>query len=151
MTMFKTKAMKVGVVGIAAAMAASVATTTLAQGNPQGAQQARHAVEPYSEQMLDRMATTLNLNENTRTEASELFEDARETRYDIVENMRALQVPLAGLNPADDDYVDQVEDLAEKRGELMVKLDINNAETRHKFYELLSDEQIQKLESLGGH
>lgn len=156
MTKFNGKAFKLGAMGLAVAMAASVATTALAQGNDAEtkakikAQQVQ-MVDPYSDQMLDRMATRLQMDPETKAEAGKLFAEAREERQDVVKGVQKLRGPMLTLNPQDDDYVDQIEDLAEQRSELMVKLDVQQAEVRHKFYQLLSVEQIQILESLGGN
>lgn len=155
MTMFNGKAFKFGAMGLATVMAASFATTGLAEGKvataPTQAQQAPRVMDPYSEPALDRMALTLQMDLETKEEASKLFAEARKERQDVVEGMQKLRGPMLTLNPQDDDYVDQIEDLAEQRSELMVKLDVQRAEVRHKFYELLSTEQIQTLESLGGN
>lgn len=155
MTKFNGKALKVGALGLAALMTASFTTVSMAQGQEsKEAPQAQHAprmMDPYSEQTLDRMATTLQLDAKTRTKASELFSEARKDRQDVVTEMQKLRGPMISLNPSDDDYVDQVENIAEQRSELMVKLDVQQAEVRHKLYGLLSDEQIKTLESLGGH
>ncbi|CUB04010.1 Spy/CpxP family protein refolding chaperone [Marinomonas fungiae] len=155
MTKFNGKTFKLAAMGIAAVMTASVATTSLAESSaPQAKAQAQHAprmVDPYSEQMLDRMALSLQMDAKSKAEASKLFAEAREDRQNVVKDMQKLSQPMIALNPKDDDYVDQIEDLAEQRSELMVKLDVQQAEVRHKFYELLSDEQIQQLESLGGN
>ncbi|SBS32067.1 hypothetical protein MAQ5080_02155 [Marinomonas aquimarina] len=154
MTMFNGKAFKLGAMGLATVMAASFATTGLAEGKvataPTQAQQAPRVMDPYSEPALDRMALTLQMDVETKEEASKLFAEARQERHNVAQAMQKLRGPMISLDPKDDDYVDQIEELAEQRSELMVQLDVQQAEIRHKFYELLSDEQIQVLESSGG-
>lgn len=156
MAVLSNKAMKFGVLGAAVAMAATLATTSYAE-NSKAAQQAeqqhriqqaaQEAMNPYSDSVLERMAVKLQMDDDTKEEASDLFAEAREERKELINEMRELRAPVQMLSPRDDDYVDQVADLAEKRSDLMVKMDVQQAEIRHQFYALLSDEQIQKLES----
>ncbi|MCO4786527.1 MAG: Spy/CpxP family protein refolding chaperone [Marinomonas atlantica] len=144
MTISAKKAGKLGVVGLAVAMAASVATTSFAG---EAMQAAPNAVKPYSEQMVQRMSTQLKFDDETKADVSELFAEAREEHQELLDDMRAFSSPVKMLSPKDDGYVDQIEELAEKRSELMVRMDVQQAEIRHEFYELLSDEQIAMLEA----
>lgn len=149
MAILNSNAVKFGALGLAVAIAASATSMTFAAGNQQSADKAQQMMNPYSEQMLERMATKLQMDAETKDEASELFADARENRKEILEDMRELTGPVQMLSPKDDDYVEQVEELAEQRSELMVRMDVAQAEIRHQFYELLTDEQIAQLEARG--
>lgn len=148
MTISAKKAGKLGAVGLAVAMAASVATTSFAGDAMHNDKQAApHAVQPYSEQMVQRMSAQLKFDEETKADVSELFAEAREEHQELLDDMRAFSSPVKMLSPKDDGYVDQIEELAEKRSELMVRMDVQQAEIRHEFYELLTDEQIALLEA----
>ncbi|MBM6549918.1 Spy/CpxP family protein refolding chaperone [Marinomonas ostreistagni] len=151
MAILNNNLVKCTALGLAVAIAASATSLTYAADNnnaqAQRAQQAQQMMNPYSEQMLDRMATQLKMDADTRQEASELFAEAREGRKEILDDMRELTGPVQMLSPKDDNYVSQVEELAEQRSDLMVRMDVQQAEIRHQFYELLSDEQIAQLEA----
>ena len=154
MAILNSNMIKYSALSLAVAIAASATSMTYAaegananQAQQQRAQQAQQMMNPYSEKMLDRMATQLDFDKQTRTQASELFAEAREDRKELLQDMRKLSGPVEMLSPKDDDYVEQVEELAEQRSELMVRMDVQQAEIRHDFYELLSDDQIAKLES----
>ena len=160
MTKIKTKSAKYGALGVAAILSTAVATASFAEVEPdsrqshktpaQGshAQQRMDMMNPYSEAMLDRVAQQLQLDEPTKAKASKLFADARQERKEVIEGLRSLREPIQNLEPSSGDYVDQVAELAEKRGDLMMRLDVQQAETRHAFYAMLTDEQISKLEAL---
>ena len=157
MAILNSNFVKYSALSLAVAVAASATSMTYAAEGTNGkqvqaeqrAQQAQQMMNPYSEQMLDRMATQLEFDKDTRKQASELFAEAREDRQELLKDMRKLSGPVQMLSPKDDDYVEQVEELAEQRSELMVRMDVQQAEIRHDFYELLTDEQIAKLEARG--
>lgn len=158
MSMIKTA--KLGVLGMAATVAATVAMTSyaddtlrLASGaknstNAESVQQTMQQTGPYSPQMLERVSTALKLDTTAKAKAADLFAQAREERGDVLKRLQDLRAPMLDLDASDADYVDQVAKLAKVRGDLMLKLDVQQAKIRHEFYAMLSEEQKQELEAL---
>lgn len=151
------KALKVGVIGLAAVMASTLASYSIAgndshdgKGRDQEMREGHGPMKPmdmFSERMLERMAADLKFDDVTKEKAAQLFASAREERKAMMEGLRDLRDPMRDLKPSDKDYIQQVTEIATKRSDFMIKLDVQQAQTRQKLYSLLNDEQIKMLET----
>lgn len=152
----RKKAGIVSVIGLSAAMITGVAVNAFADtkssdlDNPQSQKvvpEAQVSAVPAHEQLADRLSQQLGLNDKTRNKVSDLFEKDSVTINKIQENLHKAQAELTSLSPNSKTYMDEVNDLADRRGELTKELTLAYAENRAQLYELLTPEQIGKLEA----
>tara|TARA_R110002167_G_scaffold131658_2_gene315506 strand:+ start:508 stop:987 length:480 start_codon:yes stop_codon:yes gene_type:complete len=150
----RKKAGMIGVIGLSAAIITGVAVNAFADTKtPQAATknesipEAQFNAAPSHEQLASRMAQQLGLDEKTQSKVSDLFEKDGEAIRKIQEQLHSTQVELSSLSPNLKDYMDKVDDLAEESGELTETLTIAFAKNRAGLYELLTPQQIEKLET----
>lgn len=151
----RKKAGMMGVIGLSAAIITGVAVSafadtkapqnTVTQG--QATQEAPINAVPTHDQLASRIAQQLGLDEKTQTKVSDLFEKDGKAIRKIQEQLQTTQMELSSLSPSSKDYLDKVDDLAEKTGELTEDLTVAYAKNRVGLYELLTPEQIEKLET----
>jgi len=149
----RKKAGMIGVIGLSAAIITGVAVSAFADTKtPQAAAknqaipEAQINAAPSHEQLASRMAQQLGLDEKTQEKVSELFEKDGQAIRKIQQQLHGTQVELSSLSPSSKNYMDKVDDLAEKSGELTEDLTIAFAKNRAGLYELLTPEQIETLE-----
>ncbi|GGN21850.1 MULTISPECIES: Spy/CpxP family protein refolding chaperone [Marinomonas] len=151
----RKKAGMMGVIGLSAAIITGVAVSAYAETkSPQGdvvkgqaTQEAPMNAVPTHDQLASRIAQQLGLDEKTQTKVSDLFEKDGKAIRKIQEQLQTTQMELSSLSPSSKDYLDKVDDLAEKTGELTEDLTVAYAKNRVGLYELLTPEQIEKLET----
>ncbi|MBU1293544.1 MAG: hypothetical protein KJ609_14370 [Gammaproteobacteria bacterium] len=151
----RKKAGMMGVIGLSAAIITGVAVSAYAETkSPQGdvvkgqaTQEAPMNAVPSHEQLASRMAQQLGLDEKTQSKVSDLFEKDGKAIRKIQEQLQTTQMELSSLSPSSKDYMDKVDDLAEKSGELTEDLTIAYAKNRAGLYALLTPQQIKKLET----
>ena len=151
----RKKAGMMGVIGLSAAIITGVAVSAFAEtGSPKGeavqgqtTQEAPMNAVPTHEQLASRIAQQLGLDEKTQSKVSDLFEKDGEAIRKIQEQLQTTQMELSSLSPSSKDYMDKVDDLAEKSGELTEDLTVAYAKNRAGLYALLTPEQIEKLET----
>ncbi|PYF82958.1 MULTISPECIES: Spy/CpxP family protein refolding chaperone [Marinomonas] len=151
----RKKAGMMGAIGLSAAIITGIAVSAFADTKvPQSDVSKGEAVQnapmnsaPTHEQLASRMAQQLGLDEKTQSKVSDLFEKDGKAIREIQDELHTTQVELSGLSPSSKNYMDKVEDLAEESGELTKELTVAFAKNRAGLYELLTPEQIQKLET----
>ena len=151
----RKKAGMMGAIGLSAAIITGIAVSAFADTKvPQSdvskgetVQNAPMNSAPTHEQLASRMAQQLGLDEKTQSKVSDLFEKDGKAIREIQDELHTTQVELSGLSPSSKNYMDKVEDLAEESGELTKELTVAFAKNRAGLYELLTPEQIQKLET----
>ena len=151
----RKKAGMMGVIGLSAAIITGVAVSAFAEtGSPkdeavqgQTTQEAPMNAVPTHEQLASRIAQQLGLDEKTQSKVSDLFEKDGKAIRKIQEQLQTTQMELSSLSPSSKDYMDKVDDLAEKSGELTEDLTVAYAKNRAGLYALLTPEQIEKLET----
>ena len=144
-----------GAIGLSAAIITGVAVSAFAETKaPQGDMPKGEAVQsapintaPSHEQLASRIAQQLGLDEKTQSKVSDLFEKDGKAIRKIQEQLHSTQVELSSLSPSSKSYMDKVDDLAEESGELTEDLTIAYAKNRAGLYELLTPQQIEKLET----
>lgn len=151
----RKKAGMIGAIGLSAAIITGVAVSAFADTKvPQDDMSKVEAVQsapintaPSHEQLASRIAQQLGLDEKTQTKVSDLFEKDGKAIRKIQEQLQMTQMELSSLSPSSKDYLDKVDDLAEKSGELTEDLTVAYAKNRAGLYELLTPQQIEKLET----
>jgi periplasmic protein CpxP/Spy len=151
----RKKAGMMGVIGLSAAIITGVAVSAFAETKApqseamqgQTTQEAPINVAPSHEQLASRIAQQLGLDEKTQSKVSDLFEKDGKAIRNIQEQLQTTQMELSSLSPSSKDYLDKVDDLAEKTGELTEDLTLAYAKNRASLYALLTPEQIEKLET----
>ena len=155
--LYRKKAGMLGVIGLSAAIITGVAVNAFADSEPalannkqtQGSVQAPPPAQaPNHEQLADRLAQELSLNDKTRDKVSDLFEKDSETIRSIQEQLHNTQVELSTLSPSSKDYLKKVSVLADESGDLTKDLTIAYAENRAELYALLTPTQISQLEAV---
>lgn len=158
----RKKASMLGVIGLSAAIITGVAINAFADNEPaladnnqteNSAQAPSQSQEPISkvpshQQLADRLAQELNLNDETRDKVSDLFERDGEAVRSIQEKLHNTQVGLSSLSPSSKDYLKEVGKLADESGDLTKELTIAYAENRSSLYALLTPAQISQLETV---
>jgi len=95
-------------------------------------------------QRLDRIATTLNLTDQQKQQARNIFKSEREAtrpvRQELREERHAVQTAIQAGKPEA-----EVEALAKNEGPALAKLAAARADASAKFYAVLTPEQRQKL------
>ena len=102
---------------------------------------------PSHEQLAQRIADKLGLDDKAEKQVSALFEEDSKKIRAIQKELHKTQVALSQLNPAKEDYLKKVENLAEKSAEQTKALTLAYAENRASLYKLLTPKQIETLET----
>lgn len=145
--MNRKKAGMFAVVGLSAAIVTGVATSAFAAGTSKAPQVTQSA--PSSDQLVDRMAKELKLDNATKAKVSKLFATDGQAIRELQDKLNMTRRELSTLSPAKKGYMDKVDDLADKSGDLTEKLTIKYAKSRADLYALLTPQQIEKLENFG--
>ncbi|MDE8603424.1 hypothetical protein M3I01_010930 [Marinomonas sp. RSW2] len=151
----RKKAGMIGVIGLSAAIITGVAVSAYAETKApqsttvrgQTVPEAQINAAPSHEQLASRMAQQLGLDKETQSKVSDLFEKDGKAIRKIQEQLHSTQVELSSLSPSSKNYMDKVDDLAEDSGELTESLTIAFAKNRAGLYELLTPQQVEKLEA----
>ena len=96
----------------------------------------------------DRMAKTLGLTDAQQKQVDALHEQTRQDIRPLWQQKRENMRKMWALNPDDKNYVSEVKELAEKQGDLTEKMIVARAQSRAKFYAILTDAQKTKLKQM---
>jgi Spy/CpxP family protein refolding chaperone len=134
-----------GVAGLASGML--FAQTPAPPSQPQPPAQHRHG---HRGQMLDRMATRLNLTAAQKQQAQSILQSAHEFSKPLAqqlrENRQALREAIKAGKPDAD-----IEQLSTNAGNLAGQMTAIRTKSFAKIYALLTPEQRTKADQLGGH
>jgi Spy/CpxP family protein refolding chaperone len=116
--------------------------------NPVATQQHRAALSslPHGER-FNRISTTLNLTDQQKEQARNIFKTEREStqpaRQELREERRDVRAAIQSGKPES-----QIEALAKNEGPALAKLAAVRADASAKFYALLTPEQQKKLAAM---
>lgn len=151
--MNRRKMKMLSVVSLSAAIMVSVATT--AQAETQTQVPPAHTTAPSSEQIADSMASDmakkLDLSPAVEQKVASLFKVDGKAIRTLQMKLSEKRFQLNALSPKDKNYMKDVNTLADSSGELTKQLTIQYAKSRAELYELLTPQQIKKLENYGKH
>ena len=99
------------------------------------------------QQRLDRMAATLNLTESQKEQARAFFDEARSATQPIRQELRGNHRALAEAVKANKSQA-EIEELANRQGQLIAKMIAANAMAFGKLYGILTPEQRAQADQL---
>jgi len=97
---------------------------------------------------MGRMADTLGITDAQQKRIDALHDQTRKDMRPLWRQKRDLMRKLRALSPDDRNYVSEVKELAEKQGDLTEKMIVARAQSRAKFYAILTDAQKAKLKQM---
>jgi len=110
-------------------------------GHPMGGMRGCH-------NQMGRMADRLGLTDAQQNQIDDLHDQTRKDMRPLWRQKRDIMRKMQALNPEDKNYVSEVKKLAKTQGELTEKMTIIMAQSRAKFYTILTDAQKAKLKQM---
>ena len=127
---------------LAAAVALAMPSlTAMADGHMMGG---KHGCHDH----MGRMAQALGLTDAQQKKIDALHEQTRKDMRPLWEQKRDNMRKMWALNPDDEGYMAEVKKLAKKQADLTEKTIIAKAQSRAKFYAILTDAQKAKLKKM---
>ena len=126
-------------------LSACIATTAYAGG--------KHSDERRGEGFfpIHKMVKVLELTDEQKAQFKALKEELKAEREVKKSQMRgddSGRIKLAGLNPDDADYQEKLNALAEQKAERAKARFLKMAEVREKISDILTDEQLEKVDEM---
>ena len=121
--------------------------------NGKGGGQGAMTFEQHEERMgnkLDRMGAILDLTEAQKTEIEALFNEQWQDHQQLREQMHASRDEMRGAQTPGDFNETDFRAKAAKRAELKTEMMVQKAKLRQQVYNLLTPEQQEKADALGG-